>query len=151
MAQEMVYRSLALDLPADWDNSSIYLFKAPSLKVDDLPVMVEATSWTPNLTITREANLAPTVDDYVAGYLAFKQQQELPGFRQISQRDAMIAGERAIVVEFTFEVNGVVVQQMQVVVGHDRWYYVCTFSSLPAYFEEHRPIFDGILSTLRFS
>ena len=142
-----------LELPADWEDRSMYTFVAPEQSRLGGPTMARAQTFRPNVVVTREARGAhDRVESYAKEQLVASQKQ-LPQLRVLEETTQQLGGLPAIVRMFTFVAppQNVVVQQLQAFVLNGDWIQTFTFSGLPDTFVEQRATFDKILAQLVIS
>ena len=139
-----------LELPAEWEDRSMYTFVAPEQTRAGGPTMARAQSFRPNVVVTRELRGAhERVDTYAKEQLSASQKQ-LPQLRIIEETTLQIGGKTGVMRVFTFMAppQNVLVQQLQAFVLAGDWVHTFTFSGLPETFANQRTTFDKILSQL---
>jgi hypothetical protein len=138
-----------LELPAEWDDRSIYTFVAPE-QTRAAPTMARAQSFRPNVVVTREpCGAYDRPEAYAKDQLA-ESRKQLPQLRVIEENATAVGGKPGFARLFTFVAppQNVTVQQLQAFVIAAEWVYTFTFSGLPETFAEQRVSFDKILSQL---
>jgi len=139
-----------LELPAEWEDRSMYTFVAPERSRTGGPTMARAQSFRPNMVITRESRGShERVDTYAKEQLAASQKQ-LPQLRVLEDKAQTVGGQPGIVRMFTFMAppHNVLVQQLQAFVLTGEWVTTFTFSGMPEGFAEQRVSFDNIISQI---
>lgn len=155
MANYSIYGgSIALKLPDNWDDRSIYTFVAPEQSMaGGLPTMAKQQGFRPNVVVTREAKgRYERVDAYAKDQLnAQKQTREMKNLTVVEEANLTVSGQPAIARNFTFVVESqkATVQQLQVFVMHGAWIYTFTFSTLPAHFAEQKKMFDAVIADVK--
>jgi hypothetical protein len=155
MANYSIYGgSIALALPDNWDDRSIYTFVAPEQSMTaGLPTLAKTQGFRPNVVVTREAKgRYERVDAYAKDQLnAQKQTREMKNLTVVAEENVTVGGQPALARNFTFVVESqkATVQQMQVFVMHKDWVYTFTFSTLPAHFAEQKKMFDEIIKDVK--
>ncbi|MCC6808265.1 MAG: DcrB-related protein [Deltaproteobacteria bacterium] len=157
MANYSIYGgSIALALPDNWDDRSIYTFVAPEQSMSaGLPTMAKTQGFRPNVVVTREhKGRHERVDAYAKEQLnAQKQTREMKNLTVVTEENITVSGAPAISRNFTFVVESqkATVQQLQVFVMHGTWIYTFTFSTLPAHFAEQKKMFDSVISAVKLA
>lgn len=135
-------RDVAFDVPRHWDDKTMVAFSAP-------PRPDQATA--PNLVMTRD-RLAP--GDTLVGY-ADKQLSELSkrlqGFELMGRSERTLGGQPALSLHFEWVGQaGPLEQRLVIVTGRRRQLYCFTATVAKADAEQLEPLFERILSTVRF-
>jgi len=146
--------ALSLDLPAAWDDHSVYTFVAPEQSMGaGLPTMAKTQGFRPNVVVTREGKgKYERLDAYAKEQLGASQ-KALPQMKVLSEDSGTTGGIASISRVFTFVVpnQNATVQQVQIFVMHGAWIYTMTFSTLPQFYAEHRKLFDDVSDKIHFN
>jgi hypothetical protein len=76
-----------------------------------------------------------------------ERREEPPRRRVVGRREATIAGEPAVIVDYTFDTRERKLYGREAYVVHDSHLFVATFLGL----EENLPVFDRVIESIRFS
>jgi hypothetical protein len=146
--------SVSLDLPAQWDDHSVYTFVAPEQSMSaGLPTMAKQQGFRPNVVVTREAKgKYERLDAYAKDQLSASS-KALPQLKVVSEEAGMTGGIASISRVFTFVVpnQNATVQQLQIFAMHGPWVYTVTFSTLPQFYAEHKKLFDQVTAKMSFN
>ena len=157
MAHYSIYGgSIAMTLPDDWNDRSIYTFVAPEQQMGaGLPTMAKTQGFRPNVVVTREPKgRYEKVDAYAKDQLtAQKRTAEMKNLTVVHEESITVSGSPALQrnVTFVVEQQSATVQQLQVFVLHGAWIYTLTFSTLPAHFNEQRKAFDAVVAGIKLA
>ncbi len=134
---------VSFDVPRDWDNKTIIAYAAP---------VGPGGGATANLVMTRD-RLRPDEDllayaDRHVDELA----KRLSGFSLIDSHDAEVAGRPAIHVSFQSDADdGALRQRLTMVLLPDRLVAAFTFTAPERDVDQLEPLFERILSSVRFA
>lgn len=134
---------VSFDVPRDWDNKTIIAYTAPA---------TPGGATTANVVMTRD-RLRPNEDllayaDRHVDELA----KRLSGFVLLDSHDAEVAGRPAIHVSFQSDAqDGPLRQRLTMVLLVDHVVAAFTFTAPERDLDQLAPLFDRILSSVRFS
>lgn len=135
-------RDVTFDVPRHWDDRSLVAFAEPPAK--DRPVA-------PNLVLTRDT--LPAGEDLAAygdRQLA-ELAKRLDAFELDRREDTTLGGRPATVLHFRSKsASGALVQRLAIAEGPRRGVACLTLTASLADAEQMNPLFDRILSTVRF-
>ena len=135
-------RDVAFDVPRHWEDKTLVAFSAPARPG-------QATA--PNLVMTRDT-LGP--GDTLVGY-ADQQLSELSKrlqeFELVERSERTLGGQPALEVHFEWlGQSGPLEQRLVIALGRRRQLYCFTVTAAKADAEQLQPLFERILSTIRF-
>lgn len=133
---------VSFDVPRDWDNRSIIVFRAPA----------EGDGRVPNLVMTRD-RIPDEEDDLYAyadrqlGELA----KQLRGFALIGSKEEQVGGRPAITLSFTSDSkDGQLVQRLTMIQLGDRRVACFTLTSPEIEMGRVAPLFQRMMQSVRF-
>ena len=135
-------RDLAFDVPRHWEDKTLVAFSAPARPG-------QATA--PNLVMTRD-RLGPsdTLDGYADRQLS-ELSKRLQEFELVGRRERTLGGQPAEELHFEWlGQSGPLEQRMVIALGRRRQVYCFTATAAKADAEQLEPLFERILSTVRF-
>lgn len=135
-------RDVTFDVPRHWEDRTMVAFAAP-------PRPGQTTA--PNVVMTRDLLAS---GETLAGY-ADKQLAELSkrldGFELVAREEKSIGGQPGIELHFTWRAStGELEQWLAMTVGRRRTVFCFNATAARADGEQMTPLFDRILSTIRF-
>jgi hypothetical protein len=133
---------VSFDVPRDWDNRTIIVFRAP----------VEGDERAPNLVMTRDRMADDDEDLYVyADRQVADLAKQLKGFVILGSKEEAIDGHPAITVSFTSaSKDGQLVQRLTMVQLPDRRVASFTLTSPEVEMNRVAPLFQRILESVKF-
>lgn len=135
-------RDVTFDVPRHWDDKTLVAFSAPARPG-------QATA--PNLVMTRDT-LGPgdTLVDYAERQLS-EMAKRLQEFELVSRSERSLGGQPALEMHFEWLGQaGPLEQRLVIALGRRRQLYCFTVTSAKADGEQQGPLFERILSTVRF-
>jgi hypothetical protein len=134
-------RDVAFDVPRHWEDRTLVAYAAP-------PHPDQALA--PNLVMTRDSLGARTLDAYADEQLA-ELAKRMDGFELLGREDTSLGGRPAAVIRFQSKgPTGLLEQRLAIAEGPRRVVCCLTLTASKADSEQMNPLFDRILSTVRF-
>lgn len=135
-------RDISFDVPRHWDDKTIVAYAAPARAGQAIAA---------NLVMTRDAlRDVETLAQYADRQLA-EMAKRMDGFDLIRREDLTLGGAHAVSVRFAARgSNGPLEQRLVVVEGRRRGVFCFTATTAKADADQNNPLFDRILSTIRF-
>jgi hypothetical protein len=135
-------RDVSFDVPRHWEDRTMVAFAAP-------PRQGQGTA--PNFVMTRDVLAG---DDTLAGY-ADRQLAELSkrltNFELVERRERTLGGVAAIELHFTWSASaGDIEQRLAMALGRRRTVFCFNATAAKADADQMNPLFERILSTVRF-
>jgi hypothetical protein len=136
-------KDVSFDVPRHWEDKTLVAFAAPARP---------GQRSTASLVMTRDALLdREDLREYGDRQLA-ELAQKLDGFELVKKEDTTLGGFKAIVLRFMAKASsGPIVQRLVVVEGRRRAVFCFTATTAKTDFEQNDPLFDRILSSVRFA
>lgn len=135
-------RDISFDVPRHWDDKTITAFAAP-------PQQGQAIA--ANVVMTRDTlGDRDTLATYADRQLA-ELSKRVDGFELVRREDTTLGGAPAVAIRFTARgSSGPLQQRLLVVEGRRRGVFCFTTTTAKADADQNEPLFDRILSTVRF-
>ena len=135
-------RDVSFDVPRHWDDKTLVAFAAPAQPGQALA---------PNLVMTRDhLGEADTLHSYADRQLA-ELAGRVEGFELIAREDTSIGGAPAIALRFRARADkGTLEQRLVIAQGRRRGVYCFTATMSKDDAEQYGPLFDRMLSSVRF-
>ncbi|NUQ77981.1 MAG: DUF1795 domain-containing protein [Polyangiaceae bacterium] len=136
-------RDISFDVPRHWEDRTMVAFSAP-------PRPGQATA--PNLVMTRDS-LGPgeSLDGYADRQIS-ELSKRLQEFELLGRRERTLGGQPAEELHFEWlGQSGVLEQRLVIAMGRRRQLYCLTATAAKADAEQLEPLYERILSTVRFS
>ena len=135
-------RDVIFDVPRHWEDKTLIAYASPTKPG-------QATA--PNLVMTRDA-LGPsdTLQSYADRQLA-ELAKRLDAFELLGREDTSLGGHAAVVIHFSSKASGGPLEQrLAIAEGRRRSVYCFTLTTSKADAEQMNPLFERILSPVRF-
>lgn len=127
-----------LDIPEDWQDQSINIFKLPAV----------GTAQEASFVITRDASGRNTpFAEYVANQLRSAEQQ-LPGFKLIQTWDFLMHGHNATLFDYTWQREGRDLMLRQVFIEQQPAVLITTLTTTPHDLAQHETAWKQTMATL---
>lgn len=135
-------RDVSFDVPRHWDDKTLVAFSEPP---------TEGRKATPSLVMTRDSlGDAGTLGEYADRQLA-ELAQRLDAFELLKKEEQKLGGLPAVALRFTSKgSSGPLEQRLVMVLAHRRQLYCFTATTPKADAAQANPLFDRILSSVRF-
>lgn len=131
--------NFSLDVPDDWQDSSIISFAAK----------VAPNEFAPNVVITREP-IAPdaSVEDFATGQFAVTQ-TKVEGLEIIERINFELDRKPAVQIVQKISAHGLYLQQLQTFILADAEIFIITCTATATSFERHLPRFQKIVQSFQ--